>query len=293
MTPGRRVALVLGVPIALALIGLTAVNMVANVGQASLRVDRTVPVRGDQVGVSVDNPDVMLRGATASGNAFRVSGTLRGPFVPPRFDLRPTATGLAVRSHCVVPIGSCSGVLAVTVPAGLPVVISDSSGNLTASGFRGHVTLSDGSGNLGAARLSGTITLEDGSGDISASSLDGDRIRLSDGSGDITVSGLAGGSVSLTDGSGDIAVTGLAGTNVTGHDDSGGLTLTFTKVPRRVTVTDGSGDIALILPRGPAYYQVDARSSSGGSTVSVKTRPSSPNVITAIDDSGNVSIRYG
>jgi len=292
MTPGRRAALVLGVPIALAIIGLIAVDMVANVGQASLRVDRTVPVRGHQAGLSVDNPDVTLRAAAGSGDAIRVTGTLRGPFVPPVFGLRPTATGLVIRSHCVVPIGSCSGVLAVTVPAGLPVTASALSGDLDASGFRGHVTLSDITGDLGAGRLSGTISLDDGSGDITASSLDG-GIRLNDGSGDITVSGLAGDRVSLSDGSGDIDVTGLAATGVTGRDNSGDITLTFTKVPRRVDISVGSGDIVLVLPRGPAYYQVDASSSSGGSTVSVKTRPSSPNVITAIDNSGDVSISYG
>ena len=293
MTPGRRVALAIGVPVALAIIGLVALNLVANVGQASLRVDRTVAAPDHQVRVTIDNPDVLLRSAAGTGAGIRVTGTLRGPFVPPAFRMLPTAGGVAISSHCVAWIGSCSGVLTLTAAAGMSVTVSDSSGDLSASGLRGHVTMSDGSGDLGAARLSGAISLADGSGNISASGLSGRDIRVSDNSGDISVSGLSGDGVRLNDGSGEIVVTGLAETSVTGSNGSGDVTLTFTKVPRRVDITDGSGNITLVLPPGPVYYQVDASSSSGNRSVSVKTRPSSPYVITATADLGNVSISYG
>jgi hypothetical protein len=237
MTPGRRVTLAIGVPIALAIIGLTALNMVANVAQASLRVDRAIAAQDHQVRVTIDNPDVVLRTAAGSGAGIRVTGTLRGPFVPPAFRVLPTAVGVAIRSHCVAWAGSCSGALTLTAPAGLSVTVSDSSGDLSASGIHGHVTLSDGSG--------------------------------------------------------EIVVTGLAETDVVARNGSGDVTLIFTKVPRRVDITDGSGNITLALPPGPAYYRVDASSSSGDRSVSVKTRPSSPYVIAATADSGNVSISYG
>jgi Putative adhesin len=238
MTPGRRVALAIGVPVALAIIGLTALTIVANVGQASLRVDQAIPAPDHLVRVTIDNPDVTLRSAAGSGAGIRVTGTLRGPFVPPAFRVLPTAAGVAIRSRCVMKIvGSCSGALTLTAPAGLPVTVSDASGHLSASGVHGHVTLSDGSG--------------------------------------------------------EIVVTGLAETDVVARNGSGDVTLIFTKVPRRVDITDGSGNITLALPPGPAYYRVDASSSSGDRSVSVKTRPSSPYVIAATADSGNVSISYG
>ena len=293
MTPARRVTLVIGVPVALAIIGLVALDMVANVGQASLRVDQAFVAPDHQVSVTIDNPDVTLRSTAGSGAGIRVTGTLRGSFVPPAFRVRPTATGVAISSHCVAWIGSCSGVLTLTAAAGMSVTVSDSSGDLSASGLRGHVTMSDGSGDLGAARLSGAISLADGSGNISASGLSGRDIRVSDNSGDISVSGLSGDGVRLNDGSGEIVVTGLAETSVTGSNGSGDVTLTFTKVPRRVDITDRSGNITLVLPPGPTYYQVDASSSAGNRSVSVKTRPSSPYVITATADLGNVSISYG
>jgi hypothetical protein len=293
MTPGRRVALAIGVPVALAIIGLVALNLVANVGQASLRVDRTVAAPDHQVRVTIDNPDVLLRSAAGTGAGIRVTGTLRGPFVPPAFRMLPTAGGVAIRSHCVMLVGSCSGALTLTAPAGLSVTVSESSGHLSARGIHGHITLSDGSGDLGATRLSGAISLADGSGNITASGLSGSHIRVNDSSGDISVSGVAGDGLTLGDGSGEIVITGLAETDVSGRNGSGDVTLTFTKVPRRVDITDGSGNITLVLPPGPVYYQVDASSSSGNRSVSVKTRPSSPYVITATADSGNVSVGYG
>jgi Putative adhesin len=294
MTPGRRVALAIGVPVALAIIGLTALTIVANVGQASLRVDQAIPAPDHLVRVTIDNPDVTLRSAAGSGAGIRVTGTLRGPFVPPAFRVLPTAAGVAIRSHCVMKIvGSCSGALTLTAPAGLPVTVSDASGHLSASGVHGHVTLSDGSGDLAAARLSGAISLADGSGNITASGLSGGDIAVNDSSGDISVSGVTGGGLTLGDGSGEIVVTGLAETDVVARNGSGDVTLIFTKVPRRVDITDGSGNITLALPPGPAYYRVDASSSSGDRSVSVKTRPSSPYVIAATADSGNVSISYG
>ncbi len=291
LTPGRRAALLLGVPVALAIIGWSAFTAVALADQVSYRVHLSVPVTGRQVRVTIGDADAVIR--PGSGRQIRVSGTLRGSLARPTFGWRLTAAGLARDSRCWAWAGSCSLGYTITVPAGLPVAVSDGSGDLTARGFSGHVTLSDGSGNLGASRLAGTISLSDGSGDITASSLNGGDVQLSNGSGNITVSGLRGGGVRLSNGSGNIDVAGLASTDVVGTGGSGNITLTFTKVPRRVNVTDQSGDITLVLPRGPAYYQVNARSSSGQTSVGVKTRPSTPYVITARDGSGNVSISYG
>jgi hypothetical protein len=57
-------------------------------------------------------------------------------------------------------------------------------------------------------------------------------------------------------------------------------------------VTDESGNITLVLPRGPAYYHVDANSESGNTSVSVNHRLSSPYVIIASNGSGNITISY-
>jgi hypothetical protein len=271
MTPTRRTILVLGVPVALALIGWTAFTTVALADQVGYRVHVSVPASGRSVGVSVGNADATVR--PGAGSRYSVSGTLRGSLARPTFAWRSTAAGLTLDSSCPMPAGSCSAGYDIAVPGGLPVTVTGVSGDLNASGFRGGVTLTDSSGDLDASGLAGAISLADGSGDITASGLNGESVRLGDSSG-------------------DIVVTGLAGTDVTGTDGSGDITLTFTTVPQRVDVTDSSGDITLVLPRGPASYQVSASSVSGDVTDAVKESPSSRHVIIASDGSGDVTIAY-
>ena len=75
-----------------------------------------------------------------------------------------------------------------------------------------------------------------------------------------------------------------------GRNVSGDITLTFTRVPRRVNVTDDSGNITLVLPPGATRYHVVARDRAGNTTVSVPQSRSSPYQITATDGSGNINI---
>jgi hypothetical protein len=292
MTRGRVTALVIGGPVALVLIGVVSLSIVAALAPVRVRVDRTVTLKGATAGVAVDNPDLTLNASHATGRQVLVRGTLTGAFTQPIVDLRTTVTGVAVHSHCVVPTGDCSGALDVTVPGSLPVLASDGTGNLNASGLHGQVTLSDGSGSLTAARLSGTISISDGAGDISATGLSGSSITISEQSGDLTATGVSGSTVGLSNSAGDITVSGLAATDMTGRDSAGNITVTFTAVPRRVDVVDSAGDITLILPRGPAYYQVSTQITNGSGSVSVRRSPSSPHVIDASTDSGNITIEY-
>jgi hypothetical protein len=271
MTPARRAILAFGVPVALAIIGSAAFSAVALADQVSYRVRLSAPVTGGQARVHIRYADATIHAGT--GNRIQVAGTLRGSLARPSFSWRSTAAGLTLHNRCPSPVGSCSGGYAITVPAGLPVAASSSSGELQASGLRAGLTLSDSFGDIEASGITGTISLTDSSGDISAS-------------------GLTGG-VRLRNSFGDITVTGLASTNVVGIDSSGDITLTFTTVPRRVDVTDSFGDITLILPPGPARYQVSTHNSDGDTVVSVHQQRSSPYVITASDSSGDITIGYG
>jgi hypothetical protein len=253
MTAARRAALILGVPLTLAIFAAFAYNAVAQTYQVGYHVHLSVPVSDQQVRVSIDNADATF--SPGSGSRIVVAGTLRGSLARPAFSSRPAASGLALHSSCRLGfVGSCTMTYDISVPRGLPVSLADATGDLTVSG------------------LSGQVTLSDGSGDISASALSG--------------------SVRLSDGSGDIAVTGLAGTDVTGTEGTGDITLTFSKVPLEVDVTAATGDITLILPRGPTTYQVHASSATGDVGDTLERAPSSPHVIVASSGSGDVSIGY-
>ena len=267
MTTARRVVLAVGLPLALALIGWASFTAIALADVASYPVHISVPA-GGQTRLTIDRADAIVR--PGASDQISVNGTLRGSLARPTFGWRSSAAGLTLHSHCWSWAGWCSLGYSVTAPAGLPLTVTDGAGDLNASGFGGHVTLSSGGGDITASRLSGAVELSSGAGDITASGLDG--------------------SVRLSDGSGNIYVTGLAVTDVVGDDGSGDITLTFTRVPRLVNVTGESGNITLVLPPGPTAYQVDAHASSGNTSVSVKTSPSSPYVITVSDGTGNITI---
>ena len=270
MTRGRVLALVIGLPLALILIGWTALNAVAFAGQGSYPVHLDLPVTGGTAGVSVDSGNLTV-GPGAAGR-LRLAGTAHYSLVRSSVTWHQTRSGVTVDSHCRFLIGQCSADLTVAIPASARAVLSDGSGDMTVRGLTGHVSAGAGAGNVSAYGLSGTVDLGDGSGDIVGSALSGPRVTFSNGSG-------------------NISVTGLTSTHVVASDGSGDVTLTFTKVPSYVHVSDDSGNVTLILPPGKTtLYRVRASTSSGTPVVSVPISSVSRHVITVTDGSGNINI---
>jgi hypothetical protein len=269
MTPGRWVALVIGAPLALLVIGWTALTAVAFTGLGSSRVNLAVPVHGRTAAVSVDEGDVSV-GPGPAGR-LRVHGTLRYSLVRPQLRWQSSPSTIALHSHCRVPTGLCSFNYTVTIPGAGRSEISNGSGNLTASGLAGTVTLSTGSGDITATRISGDATISDHSGDITMTSLSSGRALIRNDSGNITGNDVSAQVLTAQDGSGDITVV-------------------FTKVPDQVRISDSSGDIRLVLPPGPATYRVSTSASSGSTSINVPQSLTSPHVISATDQSGNITI---
>ena len=270
MTRGRVLALVIGLPLALILIGWTALNAVAFAGQGSYPVHLDLPVTGGTAGVSVDSGNLTV-GPGAAGR-LRLAGTAHYSLVRSSVTWQRTRSGVTVESRCPLPTGVCSVDFTVAIPVSARALLSDGSGDMTLRGLTGHVSAGAGSGNVSAYGLSGTVGLGDGSGDIVGSALSGPRVTFSNGSG-------------------NISVTGLTSTHVVASDGSGDVTLTFTKVPSYVHVSDDSGNVTLILPPGKTtLYRVRASTSSGTPVVSVPISSVSRHVITVTDGSGNITI---
>src|SRR4029077_2571368 len=249
MTKGRRLALLLGVPLALALIAWTGLTEVAYAGLGSYPVRLAVLVHGSTVSFSTSAADVQV--TQAAGSTLRLTGKARYSLVRSTVTWRTTPSGVIVSPRCHFIVGACSFSFRAVLPAGKRAVLSDGSGNLTLRGLTGPVSVGAGSGDVQANLLSSTVSLQTGSGNITGSTLSGPKVRLKAGSGNIAIDDLA----SL-----DVAVS----------DGSGNITLTFTKVPSRVRVNDSSGNVSVVLPRG-ARYQVNATTDSGSRTVSVPT----------------------
>ena len=293
MPPARRVILAAGLPVVLALIAFASYGWVnrtvaylASQTQVGYSVGFSVPTAGGTARVTTSDGNLTVRAGPS--RQIVVRGHLRSSFARPHFTYRSTAAGLALDPQCRVPSGTCSFDFGITVPAGLPVNVSDSFGELDARGLHGTVALSDNSGDLTASRLTGNIQLGDSFGTLTASGLSG-RIQLDNNSGDIRASGVNG-DTRLQDSFGTIAVSGLAADDVVASNNSGDITLTFTRVPQRVNVTDSFGNITIVLPSGATAYRVTTRDSFGATNVRVPRSPTARNVITASNNSGDITI---
>ena len=294
VTRARRTALVIGVPVAVALIAACvplwargALQLVARTDMVGYSVAFSAPVPDGQVRVTSSNGDLVFR-TSAAARRISVRGHLSSSLVRPTFSHPFTAAGLALDSNCPVPAGNCSVHFTVTAPAGLPVTLNDSFGNLTASHLPGPVTLSNTSGDITTSDLGGRIALYDQFGNINATRLDC-SMRVINNSGDINVSGATG-DTRLQDAFGNINVTGLAAASVVATNNSGDITLRFATVPRQVSVTDSFGNVTLVLPAGSTAYQVQTHNSFGSTNVSVPRSPAATHVIKVRNNSGDITI---
>lgn len=270
MTKGRILALLLGVPVAFALIAWTGLTEVAYAGQGSYPVGLAVPVHGSTVSLSVGAADMQV--SQAAGSTLRLTGKATYSLFRSDVTWHRTPSGVVVSPQCHFFVGNCSFSFHALLPAGKRAVLSDGSGNLALRGLTGPVNVGSGSGNVQANELTGRVSLQNGSGNITGGALSGSKVTLKDGSGDIAIDSLESLDVVVTDGSGDIS-------------------LTFTKVPTRVRVSDSSGDVNVVLPRG-VRYQVNATTDSGNRNVGVLQTTAPDHVITVTDGSGDVSVTY-
>src|SRR5690242_16303913 len=270
LTRGRLLALILGVPVAFALIAWTGLTEVAYAGMASYPVRLAVPVHGSTVNLSVGQADVQV--TQAAGSTLQLTGKARYSLFRSNVTWHRTPSGVVVSPQCHFFVGNCSFSFHAVLPAGKRSVLSDGSGNLTLQGLTGPVTVGSGSGDVQVNGLTGTVSLQNGSGNITGGALSGPKVTLKAGSGDIAIDSLESPDVVVTDGSGNID-------------------LTFTKAPTRVRVSNSSGNVNVVLPRG-VRYQVNATTDSGNRTVSVLQTTAPGHVITVTDGSGNVSVTY-
>jgi hypothetical protein len=312
MTPGRRVALAVAVPVALALIGWTGFGLVAAVAHGSYPFSYAFPVRNGQVALNVSAGDITLRQGQASG-AARLTGTVHYGLITPGFDPVRTSTGADVSLDCSQSIGGDCGMSAsLDVPAQTGVTLWSNGGDITASGFSSGMTLWAGGGNMNVSNLSGNLRLDTGGGDLTGNGLDGTLVvdteggsvdagdwtgagttQLNTGGGDMSVNGLTGNFQLVTEG-GNVDASGLTAADSTTQSGGGDVTLAFSQVPKTVSITAEGGNVTLILPPGDTKYDISTPGNLGGnvSYPSSLVASNSPHKIT-IDSGGDVTISQG
>jgi hypothetical protein len=136
--------------------------------------------------------------------------------------------------------------LAVQVPAGLPVEVTDSSGEMNLEGVR-VTRVQDSSGDIVARRLPADVVIDDSSGDIRIEEAAA-NVTITDSSGDIVIRGAR--SVTIPrDSSGDISIERVAGDVRIDQDSSGDVSVS--QVGGNVELlADGSGQVRVTGVKG-------------------------------------------
>ena len=268
LTPARRVALLIGVPVCLAITGFIGFDLVAMVGKGHFHFSHTFAASTRQLSVDAGGGNVVVESA-ASGPA-RLSGEAYYSLIRPTITERASADSATLTYPCDLPAGNCGLNATVSVPEGIAVAISSGGGDLTASGLSGHVSLSADGGDLTATGITGDVSLQTGGGNLTAARLAGDI--------DLGASG------------GDITATSIDSPRVTAASGGGNVEIVFTQVPQDVQVTASGGDVTIVVPAGPATYEVTASADGGNLTDSVPQAPSSSRKITASSGGGDVTI---
>jgi hypothetical protein len=281
MTPGRWVALAVGVPVALALIGWTGFNLVTTVARGSYPFSYAIPVQDRQVAVNINAGDVTLQEAPGSTTTARLTGTVEYGLIRPGISESITPTGANIGMDCNGINTNCEMSASLDVPAQTAVTLWSNGGNITASGFSSGISLSAAGGNVNATNLAGNVQLDSGGGDLTANGLTGTlqiateggnvdaddwagtgTTRVDTGGGDMTLNGLTGNFQMSTEG-GNADASGIASALV-GMDSGGGnVTLALTQVPQNLQITAEGGNVTVILPLGSTTYDISTPDNQG------------------------------
>jgi hypothetical protein len=267
MTPGRRIILLLGVPVSLALLVWTCYAIISKSAQGSYTVSYS-PVRiSGGLAMNVNGGDLTLQGGvTPSAAQFTGTGTvwygLTYSGQRPALATAQTASGTRINFGCLD--YNCALSSTVDVPPQVPVTVTSNGGNITATGIS-DATLQTGGGNLTVDGLTGNV------------SLNTDANPNGPGSGG-NISGTA------------------AAQNITADTGGGSIDLQLSTPPANLNVTTEGGNVTLQLPGGYSYH-VDNISAPSAEvtgpnpyTITVNTSSSSQYHITVNAAGGAVTI---
>ena len=268
MTPGRWLALAVGVPVALALIGWTGFSLVATLGQASFPVNTTIPLEHGRLTANLNGADIVLRPGHAENGQARLTGTAHYSLLRPHFAVH----GGNLDFQCRIPTGNCGLDARLAVPPRTTVSLGTGGGNMQVSGLQSNLTLNSGGGDVTVSGPEGPVTADTGGGNLTAGDL--------------------GGTLRFSTGGGDVNGNGLFAPTVTTDSGGGNVTLVFTSPPTNLDVTSGGGDITILLPPGQTEYAI-TNSPGGGDysrASSVPINSASANKITVDSGGGNIRI---
>jgi len=268
MTPGRWLALAIGVPVALALIIGNGFSLVTDIGMSSYHVDRTIPLDNGRLVARTGGGDVTVRQGAASSGQARLTGTVQYSLVRPDF----TVNGTGIDLHCRLFTGNCGLNATFAVPPGTPLDLDTGGGNMNISGIQNTATLTSSGGDVSLSDSRSAATVDSGGGNLSLSRL--------------------GGILTFTTSGGDIDGSDLTSPKTSVDAGGGNVALTFTKVPANIHIVSSGGDVTIVLPPGRTQYAVSVVTDGGDYTPSpsVSVNQAASDRISVDSGGGNVSI---
>ena len=268
MTPGRWIALAIGVPVALVLIIGNGFSLVTDIGTASYHVDRTISLDHGRLVASANGSDLTVSQGPASAGAARLVGIVRYSLVRPDF----TSDGTGFSLHCRLFTGNCGLDATLSVPSHTALDLNSGGGNMRMSGIQSTATLTSGGGNVALSRSGSAATVDSGGGNLNLSHL--------------------GGVLKFTTGGGDVDGSDLTSPKATMDTGGGNVTLTFTSPPTDISITSSGGNVTILLPRDGTRYDISYQPSGGNYSLasSVLTGSGSGHTITVHSGGGNITI---
>jgi Putative adhesin len=253
MTPGRRAALLIGVPLCLLGIASTGLNLVSELGIGKYPVHYTAPASARAFDVSVGGGGLTVKPGAAGQRAV-LAASAEYSLIRSTFTGSTDGDIAKTGYHCPMPVGECSLDGTLTLPPTMALDASTGGGDLTVTGLASPVSLNSGGGDLSLNGTSGRLTLSTGGGDINGNSLKSPTVKVATGGGDVE--------------------------------------LIFSVVPQNVQVNTGGGDITIVLPDGTDSYAISTSTGGGDvNDGGVTNDPASGHVITTHTGGGNITIR--
>jgi hypothetical protein len=266
MTPGRWVALEIGVPTAPVLLGWSAFSLVAAVGRASFPVNTSIPLQDGHLAASTGGGDLTVHQDQTRGGTARLTGTVQYSLIRPHL----TINGAGVHLDCGLPTGNCGLTATLDVPLDTSVNLASEGGNMQVNGIQRDVTLNSSGGDVTVSDIGGIADVTTGGGNLTASDLGNIRQFSTDG--------------------GDVNGTGLSAPQVTTYSGGGNVTLAFTSVPTSLKIISDGGDINIVLPQGGTDYAINYVTDGGDYSAPGVPVSKSGHPIDVESGGGNISI---
>jgi hypothetical protein len=267
MTPARRSAILIGVPIVFLIFITGGYSIVSNTATGSFPVSKSIDIVGGKLTMNLGGGNATLSGSDTVSATARLAGTVHYHIKVPT--LR-TSEGNISLDCPVVDTGNCTLDATIDVPAGVALALSTGGGDLSASDLSSGGTLSTGGGN---------ITLNGSTGDLALTS-DGGNVHASD---------VGGQTVTISANGGNVGGSAITASHLTVGSGGGDVTLTLTSSPHDLQVASDGGNVTIVVPRG--QYIVNANADGGSlNPGDISSARNATDVISVTSGGGNISV---